>query len=129
MDCVRRGVFPAGGLLSPRASPSRERGPCDVASETTTQRGLPVAHLALRTQAACARGRLRGRCDVASERRPRLHTSPCAPRRPVREGVCAVDIGHDAALRGVRSSRGAGAMVFGGRSFGGGSFGGRSFGG
>ena len=38
-------------------------------------------------------------------------TSPCAPRRPVREGVCAVDIGHDAALRGVRSSRSAGAMV------------------
>jgi hypothetical protein len=38
-------------------------------------------------------------------------TSPCAPRRPVREGVCAVDIGHDAALRGVRSSCSAGAMV------------------
>ena len=134
---------------------------------TTTERGLPVAHLRvgwafvrMRCQnrrgseavgcgtrtSPCAlkqpmRGRVRGRCDVASERRPsedcRSHTcesggrsSECdvktdvVPRRwvvvrvprPARQGgprggVCAVDIGHDAALRGVRSSCSAGAMV------------------
>ena len=32
MDCVRRGVSPAGGLLSPRITKPRA-GPCDVASE------------------------------------------------------------------------------------------------
>ena len=97
MDCVRRGVFPArGGLLSPRTSPSRER------VHATSLPNDDRARIAGCTPAS--RWALVGmRCQTrrGSEEVGRgTRTSPCAPRRHVREGVCAVDIGHDAALRG-----------------------------
>ena len=99
MDCVRRGVFPAGGLLSPRyprASPSRER-----VHATSLPKRRPSEDCRLHTceSVGASRNAMSKPAWFRGGGSWDAHLALRA-RRPVREGVCAVDIGHDAALRG-----------------------------